>query len=452
MKTNITYSRDAKIASVGPSVWAKLGPEDWFDSYKLVAANSRNYSADFVIDLAIQADDIEQFTTQNIIDTSQFKNVANGELDTYKFIAYRPVEVPEGLSKERFIANDVSFSRFEDKKVFREIFSGLIPIPKHTIILLEDFLGRDANDTYEIYKAMFEGGTFVVQDNLGGGGRGTFIIRNAQDIEHAVAILKEEHKGTHIVVSQFVKGIERSTQTFISAKHVIRGPLQQQLVRNPELLDPTGRGGMYFCGGKFVYDASSHVNDQIERIIKTVSATLQEADYVGIFGVDFLLDQDENVSVLEINARTTGLLPLLNEQKSKLPLYLLHILELAHEPYSIQTAADTINSYGDSLGPQSFVTLFNTTGTRAHFDGKVVTGNYRLTDDGLEQIDDRARWNPESDVMLQLFCAVDFPAKSNLKLANIFLKNGGFNEEGELDDTTRRVVNFLKKYTIPLGD
>jgi hypothetical protein len=452
MKTNITYSRDTHIAAVGPSVWAKLGPEDWFDSYKLVAANSRNYQADFVIDLAIQAEDIEQFTTQNIIETPQFKAIANGELAPYQFIAYRPVEIPEGLTADRFIANDIIFSRFEDKKIFRELFDGLIPIPKYTIISLTEFLDQDAGEMYETYRALFGGDTFVAQDNVGGGGRGTFIIRSIQDVEEAVEVLRAEHKGTYVVLSQFVSGIERSAQTFISPSHTVKGPLQQQLVRNPELLDPNGRGGMYFCGGKFIYDASDHVKDQVVRIIETVSSTLRASDYIGIFGVDFLLDQDENVYVLEINARTTGLLPLLNEHQSELPLYLLHILELARKPYQIESPESVAEPYLVSSGPRSFVTLFNTSGHRAHFDSEITTGNYKLTDAGLEQIDDRARWHADADVMLQLFCAADFPAKPNLKLANIFLKNGGFSETGELDDITRRVVNYLKAHTVSIGN
>lgn len=449
MKPKIHYDTTMHLAAVGPSVWAKLGPEKWFDTYKIAVADTRDYAAPFVIDLGIKPSDIGEFTTQKIIDTDEFKAVALSQLADYKFIVYRPIDPPVYLSADRFIAQDLSFSRFEDKKVFRETFIGKIPIPRHIFMDLDIMLDTSSDDSYERYSQQF-GPRFVVQDNIAGGGRGTYIISSADDMEACIRTLAVERKGTHVVISEFITGIERSMQVFVSADHIVKGPLQQQLVRNPELLDPHGRGGVFFCGGRFVFDASSKIKAQVDAITATISETLKAVGYRGVFGTDFLVDDKENVYAIEVNARTTGLLPLLNEQQVDLPLYLLHILELTKQPYQIDADVDgtMLAPYTEPTGPHSFMTVFNTTGQHAYLTNTITTGNYSYRDGILVKLDGSARWNPEADCMIQLFCTESFPARPNLKFCNVFLKGDGFDSEGVLTETASEIARFIKTQAI----
>ncbi len=443
MNIKITYNADAKIGAIGPSVWAKLGPEEWFKAYKLVCANSRHYDEDFIVDLGIQNDDLESFTTQNIIETPQFKVVATETLPDYRFIAYKSVVVPAGMREDLLIINPIELSRFENKRVFRELFTGKVPIPEYVMMPFQDWTDSEKRKMYQDFTAKL-GDIFVVQSEASGGGRGTFIVTSLEDFMRALGILHEEKFAGQCIVSKFVHGIERSIQVFVSADRLLLGPLQQQLVRNPELLDPEGRGGMFFCGGRFIENESEKITSQIQAITQTIGDILRTSGFRGIFGIDFLVDESETVYVLEINARTTGLLPLLNEQDSEVPLYLLHILELAHEPYEIpkEDIRQPIN------GPRSFVVLFNQTGKPAYLDETITTGNYKFEGGELKKIDDKARWHPEADIMLQLFCAEDFPAKPNLKLCNIFLKDAGFDDKSNLRETTHNVVELIKRHII----
>lgn len=427
MIPKIHYNTTMKLAAVGPSVWAKLGPEKWFDDYKIAVADKREYDAPFVIDLGIKQADIGEFTTQKVIDTKEFMSVATSQLADYKFIVYRPVEPPAYLSPERFVAQDLSFSRFEDKKVFRETFADTVRVPRHTFVDLDLILTTSRAELYETYSREF-GSKFVLQDNIAGGGKGTFIITSEGDMQACIDTLTRERKGTHAVISEFVQGIERSIQVFISATHVVKGPLQQQLVRNPDLLDPYGRGGVFFCGGRFVFDASNKIKEQVDNIIDTISSRLKKVGYRGVFGVDFLVDDDEVVYAIEVNARTTGLLPLINEQDVDLPLYLLHILELTKEPYEFDSSivGSVLAPYIEPTGPRSFVTVFNTTGQHAYLSDDITTGNYKIVDGTLKKMDSYARWNPDADCMIQLFCTDTFPARPNLKFCNVFLKRGWF--------------------------
>ncbi len=443
MNVGVTYNKKTKIGAVGPSVWAKLGPEDWFDNYKIVCANSREYVRDYIVDLNMRVDDVEKLTTGNIIASQQFQSVAK-DLADYRFVMYKPAKVSGEVDQSRFIANPPSYGRFENKYVFRQLFTGKIPIPDYEVMELNELLACAPGEMYESLASRL-GSKFVVQDESSGGGRGTFIIASINDLEDAIQVLRVERQGKYCIISRFVNGIERSIQAFVSADSFMPGPIQQQLVRSPDLLNPKNRGGMYFCGGRFITDAPQDVSKQIYAIAETVALQLRKEGYRGIFGLDFMLTEDGQIYTLEINARTTGLLPLLNEQRVEVPLYLLHILELAHEEYGILPSASrqmVVN------GPSSFVVLFNQNDYSAYFDRTVTTGNYKVLDNELHKLDDEARWNPSADIMLQLFCSEDFPAKPNLKLCNIFLKDAGFDDHGTIKPDVRLHLQLLKSHIV----
>jgi hypothetical protein len=442
MNLQVQYDRSLKIGAVGPSVWAKLGPEDWFDNYKIVSANSREYHADFVLDLGFVSGDIKAFTTQDILDTAEFKDLAVGAMADYRFIIYKPLPVPDGLSPARFIANDILFARFENKRIFREVFGSSLPIPRYVLVAMGELIKGNARLLYEQFSKQFAS-VFVVQDEQSGGGRGTFIIRSSDDMQRALDVLVHEKKGDMVIVSEFIDARECSVQVFVGGEITVPGSLQQQLVRNTELLNPDGRGGMFFCGGRLVDEQSSTIKKRIESIIHTTSTQLRDAGYKGIYGIDFLIDEHDDVFVLEINARTTGLLPLINEQATPLPIYLLHVLELAGEDYVI-----TDTQQQAVTGPQSFVVLFNKANKNIYFDEALTTGNYQIIGDRLEKIDERARWNADADVMLQLFCSSSVPAKPNLKLCNIFLKGAGFDTSGVLLPETRAIVEIVQQHQV----
>ena len=441
----IRYDENALIGAVGPSVWAKLGPEDWFTNYKIVVANAREYDRPFVVDLGLGVDDLEKATTGEIVATPQFITIANKELPGYRFIAYKSIDIPGGMERERFITNDSQFVRFEDKKFFRQTFTGRLPIPEHEIVPYHHLAARTPHELFDVYTARFDS-PLVMQDSLDSGGRGTHIIRTVDDMTRAMEILSRERKSEEMIISRFINGKERSIQVCVAKDGVHKGPLQQQLTRNPELLNPLGRGGMFFCGGKFLAYESKAVEDQIAAAVDIVAEELRQSGYKGIFGVDFLLDDSEKIWTIEINARTTGLLPLLNEQDSRVPLYLLHVLELAQIDYEIELSE--LDRELAATGPQSFVVLFNQRDERAYFDQTIKTGNYVWRNNELVLMNEEARWSKNADCMLQLFASNSYAATPNVKLCNVFLRGEGFNDDGELDARSRDIVAYLKKHVV----
>jgi len=446
MHLGVDYNKNVAVGAAGPSVWAKLGPERWFPQYRIVCANGRDFTAPYVIDMGISEQEVVDFlTTQSLLDLPQFATLANGQLANYRFVVYRPVHTPSGMSADRFIANDSAYSRYENKRVFREMFHDMVAIPEYRIIPVAELLQANSTATYEKYAAVL-GNDFVMQDELGGGGRGTHMVSSAADMHRVQKLLQKEHKGTQVIISRRITGIERSMQACVTEAGVVLGPVQQQLVRNPELLNVDGREGMHFCGGRLVKETAKAVQERIEQVMHTIGDELQRSGYRGIFGVDFLVDASRKVYAIEINARTTGLLPLINEQHDTVPLYLLHILELAGEPYTFTNAAKIKPQSQE--GPQSFVVLFNKQPALAYFDAEITTGNYQFVGGTLQKMDDSPRWTPGADVMLQLFCSPSFRVKPNHKLCNIFLKNYGFDDDGNLRQDAHQVIAALQKHIV----
>ncbi len=438
MDIHITYDKKLLFGGIKPTPWAQLGPEKWFDQYVVVTGNSRGFTADFVRNLNLSP----LATTSGIINTPEFEELASGKLADYRFITYKPMTPPVSIHANRFVAQNSSYKRFEDKKIFRDIFADSLPIPRFFVIPTDDFLSRMADEVFTSYSKLL-GQKFVVQDNRNSAGRGTFIVGAESDVSRCQETLVREQKGTHIVISEYIDGIERSMQVFVSKADVVKGPLQQQLVRNPLLLDPDKRGGIYFCGGQLITQYSKKVNSQIEIIIATASDTLRREGYAGIFGVDFIVDVNENVYILEINARPTALLPLLNQQSMPLPLYLLHMLELSGESYTI-----TKHNNSPIRGPRTLLVLSNTTNAPVTVDQPATTGNYQFKDGSIKKLDENAEWNEQADFMLQVFSSPAYPVAPHAKLANIFLAKRGFDDQGTLNERAITIIEYVRSHSI----
>lgn len=442
----ISYDKELKIAAVGPSAWAKLGPERWFKNYTIVCANSRGYKAPFVIDLGHHRGEKADFTTESTIETPAFQALMQEELRDYKFLVYKPMANQYGPEQSRLIANPSTFSRFENKRIFRELFADKLPIIAHEFVSFSELSASTAGENYARFSKKL-GPNLVLQDELGSGGRGTYFVHSADDMRNASQAFAAHRKGSICVISRLVDGIERSIQVCLTPDGLLPGPLQQQLARNTELVSVESRGGMFFCGGRLVHDDPEEVKQQVAEVIHIVAEKLRGAGYRGIFGVDFLVDSSNKLHVLEINARTTGLLPLLNEQESEVPLYLVHILECMGEKYQLELRNSSSPSSAVD-GPASFIVLFNTSDGPAYFDSEIVTGNYRVTKNGLVRLNGQPRWHADADIMLQPFCTPDLPARPDLKLCNIFLRDVAFSDGGVLTPAARKLVTLLKMHIL----
>ncbi|HSW79865.1 MAG TPA: ATP-grasp domain-containing protein [Candidatus Saccharimonadales bacterium] len=354
----IDFDNSIKIAGIGLVPWTRLGPEQWLPNYAIVsyyggimsdAANMpKNYAlGEFVHPLPKLA----KFNTGHLLRNPDFQRLLEEKLAGYDLLTYRPVTVPDELKHRKFLLNDNKLAaKLENKVEFRRLFAGKINFPKYEIY---DRSELESNEqTFE--KILSGRQKIVIQDENLSGGKGTFIVDSFEEYIKAVSDLNSLSSHTRVVVSSAVKNSrERSIQCCIGSDGIYIGPLQRQIVRNPLLANMNTVKGDKFCGASIdSSDQSGKTFDDALQVAEIIGTELKGMGYRGIFGVDFLLDENDELFVLEINPRLTGVTPLLTSLFRKdegIPFYLLHLLDLGGYEYSVIDESATFDKSGALL-------------------------------------------------------------------------------------------------------
>ena len=275
--------------------------------------------------------------TQSLLRSPEFQALLTNDLPGYDLLTYKPVVVPPELVDRKFLMVDPEFTlKYENKVSFRQQFAEHLNFPEFTI-----HLRQDMERTPEYFKQLLAGRTgMVMQDEQLSGGKGTFLINDFADYTNALDALERLSKHDKVVISDMVQGArERSIQACVTGYGVYTGPLQRQIIRDPTLSNLDVAEGDKFCGAQIIADdQNTALHQQAIEVAQQVGKVLQAEGYRGIFGVDFLQSAQDELFVLEVNPRLTGVTPLLTSLFSSdegVPFYLLHILELGGYDYTV---------------------------------------------------------------------------------------------------------------------
>ena len=173
------------------------------------------------------------------------------------------------------------------------------------------------------------GPDLVVQLPLGDSGATTFFISSETDYRpHADEIAASPE----VKVMKRIRCRQTTIEGCVTRHGTLAGPLMTELVGFPELTPFAGG----WCGNE-IFDAgastliSADIRRQAGRAVVAMGEQLREEGYWGVFGLDFLLDQDSGELYLgEMNPRITGATPLTNlaaHDQNQPPLLLFHLLE-----------------------------------------------------------------------------------------------------------------------------
>lgn len=333
---NITYDRSIELVGLGTVAWTRLGLEKYFDSYQIMSAQAwdieNKYPGLTMTELGVK---LEKMQTQAMVSTERFRELASVLSPKSKFIPYKPVILPEWLDASRLIQTDKRFTlSYENKRIFREYFQGLVPFAVFSI--------RDKTElmsTQEAYAAIADAKPVVIQDESLSGGRGTFVVKNFEQYQHAIDTLHSLSPKGKVVVSEFVSdAVEWSVQCCVTKHGIFIGPAQRQLVRHPALCMPDDPRGDKFCGAQIVHENGLQENivQKMKEAATIVGNRAKDDGYRGVFGLDFLI-KDQQLYLLEMNARMTGVTPLLTMMagSNDIPFFLLHALELGGFEYHL---------------------------------------------------------------------------------------------------------------------
>ncbi|MFC1617962.1 ATP-grasp domain-containing protein [Patescibacteria group bacterium] len=222
--------------------------------------------------------------------------------------------------------------KFSDKHALDEIL-GQLDIP--------NIPGEITTATAEkIFAAQRKFGTFVIQLSKEGAGSSTFFIKKESDIDNFLS----ERQNEKIKIKQFIVGPSPSVMACATKHGTIHTPVFSQLIGHPAL---TKRPGQW-CGNE--YGGQQYPPATVNKIYqytKSLGEYLFKHGYQGIFGLDFIIDQQTNEPfVIEINSRfvgSTGFFTDLYLSHNLAPLIGYHLLELLDIPYEIDVPK--INSW-----------------------------------------------------------------------------------------------------------
>ncbi|MFX0108191.1 MAG: ATP-grasp domain-containing protein, partial [Candidatus Hodarchaeota archaeon] len=157
----------------------------------------------------------------------------------------------------------------------------------------------------------------IVRPSTSGGGSGITLVRNNDEARVAFQRINGEDQDKPVIAQQYVRGIDISTSVLSTGHHAITLSLQGQLIGMPS----AGRNcDFVYCGNYMPLGVSQSVSSKLRKISESLCV---ELGLNGSNGVDFVLDMDQNIWLMEVNPRFQGTLEML-EVSGKCSVSSLH--------------------------------------------------------------------------------------------------------------------------------
>lgn len=237
-------------------------------------------------------------------------------------ICYRSLEVLEKDRRFRVLAPALALKdMFDDKLLQLELFARLgVKTPKTYVCRLGETSFSEARKSL--------GGPFVVQPPVGSSGENTYFVTQEADFDSTRVALGPQER---VKLSKYIPvpslnghGIVLKTNQGL-----------QSLAVCPSVQIVGARGctdrAEIYCGNDFSAAARvpKSIHNEICTIMENVGLYMGSKGFLGVFGMDFLINGEE-VLALEINPRFQGstmLLSLLQVDREEIPLSALHVMQ-----------------------------------------------------------------------------------------------------------------------------
>ncbi|MHA2603233.1 MAG: ATP-grasp domain-containing protein, partial [Candidatus Thorarchaeota archaeon SMTZ1-83] len=159
----------------------------------------------------------------------------------------------------------------------------------------------------------------VVRPPRSGGGRGITLVMNPTQAEDASWRIEFDETVEEIVVQEYVRGIDTSCSVLSTGDSAKVLSVQGQLIGMPS----AGRNCDFVYSGNYLpptlsEPARSQIEEASVRICESMRLT-------GSNGLDFVVDREDRIWLLEVNPRFQGTLEML-EHAGKISVTTLHVL------------------------------------------------------------------------------------------------------------------------------
>jgi formate-dependent phosphoribosylglycinamide formyltransferase (GAR transformylase) len=297
-------------------------------------------------------------------------------------VCYRSLEALEKDRRFRVLAPSMALKdMFDDKLRQLELFARLdIKTSPTFACQLGEMSFTEASDYLD--------GPFVVQPPVGSSGENTYIVKDKVEFDRVKEILGPDQR---VKVSKYLPVPSLNGHCVVlrtrEGLHAIAVCPSVQIVGAHHC---TNRAEIY-CGNDFTAagSISEAVRENICTIMEDVGLYMGRKGFLGIFGMDFLLD-GEQVLALEINPRFQGstmLLSLLQLERGEVPLAALHVMQFMGliEAFSQEFLMQLGREYRIPYSGAHLI-VHNLEDTSCSAEHVLKSGIYTLKDDTLEVI------------------------------------------------------------------
>ena len=238
-------------------------------------------------------------------------------------ITFKPSPMIQKICDEnsfKYMGNDWKLNRkLEDKIEFVGITKKLkIPNAESRIIKVEE------NNLAEYSCRLKNKNKFIIQLPRGFSGKATFLIESKKDLNK---ILKK-YKNRKIKISKYLEGKTWTINACVAKnKTLISQPIFQITG-----LTAYNKNKFGTCGNDYTYGKklSNKEKEKIFSYTKKIGKYLKGLKYKGIFGLDFIVNSNNEVHLIEINPRLVASIPVFTKlqiQNKEMPFLLSHILK-----------------------------------------------------------------------------------------------------------------------------
>lgn len=241
--------------------------------------------------------------------------------------------------------NDSQLVRFlNDKFLTRNYVKNSIPI-------LDYYFLQPNELNYDLISQKLNTNRFVIQASTGSGGDTTYLITCQEDL-NSIPKIKYEY-----CVSEYVENIPLNITLIIGDDNIIYFPISAQLIL---LTDNKFK----YVGADFnvIHTFDKNVVDKIIYYSQIIGNNVKEMGYRGILGIDYILDEYNNIFFMEMNPRfqsSSFLISLNLIEKLNTSIAELHYLAITKQILPSINLFEISNSFVNCNTLQQFSSLNN---------------------------------------------------------------------------------------------
>jgi len=217
---------------------------------------------------------------------------------------------------------------------------------KHKLSIIPSSLDTFNQENFLKYQQYFSQ-KLVIQSHFGWAGNSTFSADNWDKIKDSFP------KNTIVKFSPFIQGYSLTNNCCLTQKGLVQSQPALQLTG----IKPLTKNPFATVGRQWPSMSPKKVDHQIAKITSNFAKLIKKLNYQGFFGLDFLVDQNNKVYLLECNPRLTASFAFYTQlelSQNLFPLFLLHLAQFIKissipKPRQIQSQINSANISGTEI-------------------------------------------------------------------------------------------------------